>query len=164
MHISFENMAGRSCDRISSDFWSLSMKMNEFPRRSRYATAKKPFLIGKCTIFRVFSGDFMKMNAFQGNRWAVTTKNIRSLFNNWRFPASLSTPDSTVAAWNSGFWNSGTPKMFILKEEVERVNRPSNWPFPESRDPGIPDSGMLELPKWTILKEEMGTPNRPSNW
>ena len=60
--------AGGSEGRISDDFWSLSMKMNEFPRRSRYATAKKPFLIGKWTIFRVFSGTFMKMNAFQGKR------------------------------------------------------------------------------------------------
>ena len=34
-------------------------------------------------------------------------RKIRSLSKNWRFSASLSTPDSTVAAWNSGFWNSG---------------------------------------------------------
>ena len=38
----------------------------------------------------------------------------------------------------------------ILKAEVGTRNRPSNWPFPEFQDPGIPefqilDSGILEF-------------------
>ena len=38
----------------------------------------------KMDEFSRFSGNLMKMNAFQGKRWAVTTKKIRSLLKNWR--------------------------------------------------------------------------------
>ena len=39
--------AGGSEGRISDDFWSLSMKMNDFRIRNRCAADKKPFLMGK---------------------------------------------------------------------------------------------------------------------
>ena len=49
---------------------------------------------------------------------------------------------------NSGFWNSGIlelPKRTILKAEMATRNRPSNWPFPEIQDPGIPEFRILEF-------------------
>ena len=48
----------------------------------------------------------MRMNASQGKSLAVATKKVRSSSKNERFSASLSTPDSTVAARKFGFWNS----------------------------------------------------------
>ena len=110
--------------------------MNDFTSRNRCAAAKKPFLWGKSAIFRVFSGTFMKMNAFQGKRYGLLcvpllpSKRCTCTRTCTRNSATPGIPESGF--WNSGileFWNSGTPQMDHFEGGSGKRSRPSKWPI-----------------------------------